>query len=163
MFWRLSLFACFVTCLCVSLADCSLVVAEKPAKGAQPPRTVDSSGIEWKERKWEIYAKDRGGTQYYFERESLSYPAKNRIYVWKKRIFPGKSSSQKEIVSYDEIDCRDEKYRSLELQGVNWDDSTTIIYKRPTPWTPIFTDTADEYFLDTFCRGVQPPVGSKEK
>jgi hypothetical protein len=159
MNWRILLSACFVSCLAFSLLDCSLFSSGKAAKKSERTVAPEPSNIEWKERKWESYAEDKGGVQYLFERESLDHTTKDLIYVWRKRIFAGKSSSQKEITSFDEIDCRTQKYRSLELQGVNWDDTTTIIYKRPTPWNTIFGDTPDEYFLDNFCR--KTPTGDK--
>jgi hypothetical protein len=149
---KILLSAFFASCLVFSLLGCSLFSSERPAKKSERTVASEPSNIEWKERKWESYAEDNGGVQYFFERESLDHTTKDLIYVWRKRIFPGKSSSQKEITSFDEIDCRTEKYRSLELQGLNWDDTTTIIYKRPTPWTPIFTDTPDYYFFNNFCR-----------
>ncbi len=150
---RRLLFCVFITsCLVISLGACGSVGKAKPAKEARKPAVAEPSSVEWKERQWENYAEDRGGVLFYFERESVTYPSKDIIHVWRKRVFPGRSSSQKEIVSLDEINCKTEKYRSLELQGVNWDDTTTVIYKRPTPWNTIYTDTADEYFLDNFCR-----------
>jgi hypothetical protein len=142
-------------CLLLCVGGCSLLRPGKSAKEAQKPPIVDTGNIEWKERTWENYAEDRGGVQFYFDKESLSYPSKDLIRVWRKRVFPGRSSSQKEIVSFDEIDCRTDRYRTLELQGLNWDDTKTMIYKRPTPWTNIFENTPDEYFLGKFCN--RPP------
>jgi hypothetical protein len=120
---------------------------------------TQASGLEWKERQWEQYEQDKGKTVYYFEKDSLSYPSPHIIHVWRKRTFPTRSSSHKEIVSFDEIDCKNDKYRSLEVQALNWDDTPTPIYRKPSPWTNIYQDTPDEYFLDNFCRRSAGPGG----
>jgi hypothetical protein len=141
-----------LSCLMVFLAGCSMLPSKKPAKQNQPEASAAaSSTVEWKDRRWESYADERG-VQYYFEKESISYPKKDTMLVWRKRIFPGKMSSHKEIVSLDEFDCREEKVRSLQVQGLNWDDTTTPIYQRPTPWAIVYTNTADDYFVLNYCR-----------
>ena len=62
------------------------------------------------------------------------------------------TSSHKEIITYDEMNCKDEKYRSLETQLVNWDGTTTDIFRRPTPWTTIYEETADDLILHDYCK-----------
>jgi hypothetical protein len=57
----------------------------------------------------------------------------------------------KEITTFDEIDCRNDRFRTLELQGVNADDTKTDIFRRVSPWNPIFQESADEYLLNHFC------------
>jgi hypothetical protein len=146
-----------LSCLALSVVDCSLISASKPSKKAEKPVATPTSNVEWKERKWELYAEDRGGVQYFFEKDSVEYLAKDVIRAWRKRTFPNKSSSQKEITSFDEIDCRMDRFRSLELQGLNWDDTTTAIYRRPAPWSKIYSETSDEVFEDKVCR--QPGAG----
>jgi hypothetical protein len=148
----------FLSCLALSMVDCSLTSASKPSKKAEKPVAMSTSNAEWKERKWELYAEDRGGVQYFFEKDSVEYLAKDVVHAWRKRTFPGKSSSsQKEITSFDEIDCRMDRFRSLELQGLNWDDTTTAIYRRPAPWSKIYSETPDELIEGKLCR--QPGVG----
>jgi hypothetical protein len=148
---RTLVFSAFLlSCLAFSLPGCSLHSTKKVAKQVQPQVSAAPQPIEWKDRKWESYAEERDVT-YYFEKESISYPAKDLVHVWRKRIFSAKSS-HKVITSLDEIDCRNERFRSLEVQGLSWDDTTTPVYKRPTPWVPIYTDTPDDYFLIHYCR-----------
>ena len=78
--------ACFVSCLVISLGGCSLARSEKPAKEAKKPTVAESGNVEWKERKWENYAEDRGGVVFYFERESVTYPSKDLLHVWMLNI-----------------------------------------------------------------------------
>ena len=46
------------------------------------------------------------------------------------------ASNQKEIIAFEEFDCTQDRYRSLEVQGLNWDGTTTQIFRKPSPWTP---------------------------
>ena len=110
-------------------------------------------------RKWEKYGEDNNGVVHYIDKSAISYPSKNIIRVWRKRVFPeivpgskGMKSSHKEIVTYDEMDCKNETYRSLELQGVKWDGTLTEIFRKPTPWMPCFDNTADDRVLENYCK-----------
>jgi hypothetical protein len=159
----LSLAALFM----VTASNCSVFSSAKSSKNDEPKKAkaespTPPSPVEWKERKWENYGEERSGTTYYFERESISYPARNIIRVWKKRTLAGSARSLKEITSYDEMDCKTEKYRTLELQGVNADDTKTEIFRKPGPWNTVYQDSADEYFLRKFCREAAQ-AGSPDK
>lgn len=140
-----------LSCFVFTLPGCSVFSSKKTVKQAELQTATAPSTIEWKEREWEVYAEERGVT-YYFEKESITYPRKNIVHVWRKREFRPKISSHKAITAFDEFDCRDEKYRSLQVQGVNWDDTTTPIYQRPAPWTPIDIDEPDYHFIVHYCK-----------
>jgi hypothetical protein len=156
---RVLLFFCLACGVAASMSACSIMPFQKSAKKSEPPKQEQASKIEWGERKWEQYGKDNSGITYYFDKSAITYPKKHIIHVWRKRVFPeavvGVStvrSSHKEIVAYDEMNCKTENYRALESQGLNWDGTTTQIFTRPTPWTPAFNDTADDRMLLNFCK-----------
>jgi hypothetical protein len=157
---RRSLFSyCLVWLVAVSAFGCSSIPFLKSAKDKEPASQVVTSNIQWGERKWEVYGKDNNGTTHYLDKSSISYPAKSMIHVWRRRVFPQPTagirevrSSHKEIVALDEMDCKGEKYRSLESQGINWDGTPTVVWKKPTPWTPIYDDSADDRILRDYCK-----------
>ena len=130
----------------------SKTTAEKKPAKKETAAKIQPSPEEWKERKWEQYAEDRAGTIYYFEKESISYPAKNIIHLWRKRVMGPGGGGMKEITSYDELDCRTEKFRTLELQAINPNGTTTEIFRRPSPWNTVYQQSADEYILNNFCK-----------
>ncbi len=155
---KMSLPACLLCCFVVSMMGCSFMHTSKPAKVPETDRQAQASTIEWGERKWELYQKDNGGVSYYLDKGAISFPSRNMIHLWRKRVFPGKEqmaghigSSHKEIIAFDEFDCRNDQYRSLELQAVNWDGTATEIFRRPSPWGPAYQGTADEYIMDNYC------------
>jgi hypothetical protein len=102
------------------------------------------------ERKWTSYGKDAQEIEYYYDKDAIARPSANIIQVWRKRVFPQRSA-QRDIVALDEINCRLQKYRALELHVTTWDGSTQIT-KKPGPWGTIWSKSAEEYFLDTHCK-----------
>ena len=70
-------------------------------------------------------------------RETVAYPSKTLVRAWRKRTFP-MHSPQKQIISFDEIDCNEARYRSLEVEGVYWDDKVKTL-KVVSPWIRIFS------------------------
>jgi hypothetical protein len=102
------------------------------------------------ERKWTSYGKDLQEIEYFFDKDAIARPAANIIQVWRKRVFPQRSA-QREIVALDEINCRLQKFRALELHVTAWDGSTKISNKLG-PWATIWSKSAEEHFLDTVCK-----------
>jgi hypothetical protein len=114
------------------------------------------------QRKWTSYAKDYHEVEYFYDKDAVTRVSKYVIQVWRKRVFPAKSP-QKEIVALDEINCRLQKYRSLELYVTAWDGSTKIS-KRPGVWATIWAKSAEEYHLDTDCKELAgKPFQEQEK
>ncbi len=101
------------------------------------------------ERKWTNYRKDTMDVEYYYDQEAVLRPSKNVIQVWRKRVFPTREH-QKEIVTFDEINCRLQQYRTLELRVIRWDD-TIQTSSKPTPWQKIWAGSSEEYLLDEVC------------
>ncbi len=155
---KMCLSVCLMCCALVSMIGCSFVRTSQPAKGPETVKEAQGGTIEWRERTWEFYAKDNGGVSYYFDKGAVSFPSRNIIHVWRRKVFSAQTatarhtaSNQKEIIAFEEFDCTQDRYRSLEVQGLNWDGTTTQIFRKPSPWTPIFPDMADDYFLDNYC------------
>lgn len=143
----------------VLMSACSMVPFHKSDKKAEPRKQAEEVKAEWGERKWEQYGSDNNGTTHYLDKSSITYPSRYTIHIWRKRVFPEAvvgsgtvRSSHKEIIGYDEMNCKTEEYRSLESQGVNWDGTTTKVFTRPTPWTPVYDGTADDVILRDYCK-----------
>ena len=105
------------------------------------------------DRKWEEYSKDKQGLIFSYDKASITYPSTGVIKLWRKRSFPVRAS-QKEIISLDEIDCYKQKYRSVQLQLVQWDD-TVETFNKAAEWSVIYGDSPEEFFLDTACKEVR--------
>ncbi|MGD0487277.1 MAG: hypothetical protein ABSB94_08795 [Syntrophorhabdales bacterium] len=154
-------------CLGLLMVACSLIRSGKanndgrPAAGQAEPATLSETssgsaevaGKEGRERKWENYASDAHGVDYYVERESVAYPSKTLVRAWRKRTFPI-NSPQKEIIAFDEIDCNEARYRSLKIEGVYWDGRTRT-FNVVSPWIRIFTDSPDEVLYLDVCKAAR--------
>jgi hypothetical protein len=143
------------------MAACSYIHLGKANKDAKPPaeQTVAGKGTEAtgageagneaRERKWTNYASDRNGVTYYYEKESISHPSKGFVRAWRRRVFPERAL-QKEIIEFDEIDCTETTYRSLQLTAL-YRDGSAKSFSRVSPWTYIFPNSPDEVLLLDAC------------
>ncbi len=154
---RTTLSICLICCLAVLVIGCTLTRSGKAARDAQKlkeaeqAKQLEQTKQPIPDKKWEHYGADTNGVDYYFQKESIAFPSENLVRVWRKRTFRQRSEL-KEIISFDEIDCKTEKYRSSQTQGVRQDGSTTEMFVKPSPWITIYQGSADEYFLDTSCK-----------
>ena len=154
-----------ICCSALFVVGCSLIRSGKAkndtgpaaqqgtsAKGtdAASSGSAEVAGKEGRERKWENYASDGKGVDYYVERATLAYPSKTLVRAWRRRVFPV-NSPQKEIISFDEIDCNETRYRSLEIEGVYW-DGRTMIFKVISPWVRIYAGSPDEVLYLDVCK-----------
>ena len=128
-----------IVCILAVVALCAIAFGAYAAEG--------------EERKWEEYSKDKQGLTFSYDKASITYPSPGVIKLWRKRSFPVRAS-QKEILSLDEIDCYKQKYRSVQLQLVQWDD-TVDTFNKVAEWCVIYGDSPEEYFLDTACKEVR--------
>ena len=101
-------------------------------------------------RAWTKYATDNREVEYYFDKDAVLRPDTDILHIWRKRVFPQRSPL-KEIVALDEFNCRLQRYRALELH-VTGQDGNTQVSRKVGPWTPIWADSPDEYFLDETCK-----------
>ncbi len=146
---------CLICYVAISTIGCSSLPFVGSAKSKEPAKQAEVSHAEWGPRTWEMYAKDRNGITNYVDKIAITYPSKGVIHVWRRKVFPEKEgirSSHKEIITYDEVNCEAGKYRSLETQLVNWDGTTTDIFRKPTPWTTVFEATVDDLLLHDYCK-----------
>jgi hypothetical protein len=113
--------------------------------------TVYSSAAEEPERKWISYMRNEDTSlEYFYDKDALVKTSKNVLQVWRKRVFaPG--SAQKEIVTFDQIDCREAEYRSLQLSVTYW-DGTAKTFDKVSPWAHVYTNSAEEYLMDQHCK-----------
>ncbi len=110
-----------------------------------------SRAAEEPERKWTSYMRDRElGVEYFYDKEALVKPSKDLFQVWRKRVFPA-GAAQKEIVTFDEMDCRGPRYRALELSVTYW-DGTTKRYDRVGQWANVYTNSVEEFLMDEHCK-----------
>jgi len=156
-----------ICCLALLMVACSLIRSGKANKDgksaagqAEPAKVSETSsgsageaGKEGRERKWENYASDANGVDYYVDRETIAYLSKTIVHAWRKRTFLVKSP-QKEIISFDEIDCGEARYRTLEVEGVYWDGRTKT-FKAVSPWVRIFADSPDEVLYLDVCKAAR--------
>jgi hypothetical protein len=110
-----------------------------------------SRAAEEPERKWTSYMRDRTtGVEYFYDKDALLKTSQNTLQVWRKRVFPT-GSPQKEIVTFDQIHCREARYRSLRLTVTNW-DGTTKTYDKTSSWANVYTNSVEEYLMDQHCK-----------
>jgi hypothetical protein len=103
------------------------------------------------ERKWEEHGRVRIGIVYYYEKDSITYPSRGMIRVWRKRVLPDRMAD-KEIISLDEVDCQKEKFRSVFVQVLRKNDTIDTFKKPSEDWAQVFADSPEEYFMDHFCK-----------
>jgi hypothetical protein len=108
-------------------------------------------GAEDTHRKWTSYMKEPDSkVEYFYDAETLIKPSNGLLQMWRKKVFPA-GAAQKEIVTLDEIDCREARYRSLELIVTYW-DGTTRRYDTPSPWANVYTSSVEEFLMDQHCK-----------
>ena len=110
-----------------------------------------SSAAEESERKWTSYMRERDhSVEYFYDKDSLIKTPQRILQVWRKRVFaPG--SAQKEIVTFDQIDCREAEYRSLQLSVTYW-DGTVKTFNKEGPWAHVYSNSPEEYLLEEHCK-----------
>ncbi|MBA4416395.1 MAG: hypothetical protein C0392_00575 [Syntrophus sp. (in: bacteria)] len=102
------------------------------------------------DKKWEEHARNKLNTIFYYEKETVSYPSRGFIRVWRKRVLPYRMVD-KEIISLEEIDCKRDKHRSIFIQVVRKDDKVET-FKKPSPdWAAIFPGSPEESLMDKYC------------
>jgi hypothetical protein len=113
----------------------------------RPPQPVkDAAG-----KTWILYFRNDDGVKWYLaEGEVSQQPPGEVIELRRKRVFPS-WALQKEIVTLDELDCREAQYRTRELRVTSWDGASQTSGKI-TPWAHIFSNSPEQYLMDTECK-----------
>ena len=118
--------------------------AGSPPKTAPPGEPVkDEAG-----RTWTLYFRNDDGVEWFLDEGTLK-PSGNGIELWRRRVFP-RWAFQKEIVTLDELDCREERYRTHELR-VSPRDGTSRTSRKVTPWANVFSNSPEHYLMQQFC------------
>jgi len=145
--------ACFAT---VVITGCSMLKSGKtdrkaatPAARIEAPKPAEVAVMEEPPDKWEQFDTDESNVKYFLNKESVSYPARNRIRFWLRRVFPERAS-QKEIISLNELNCNEQRYRSIHTLITKRDGSVES-FTKTTPWINIYRSTSEGYFQDKFC------------
>jgi hypothetical protein len=102
------------------------------------------------ERKWTSYMRERDrSVEYFFDKDAMVKTPQRMLNVWRKRVF-AKGAAQKEIITFDNINCREAEFRSLQLTVINW-DGTSKTFDKPSEWAHVFSSSPEEYLLEQYC------------
>jgi hypothetical protein len=114
-------------------------------QATRPERSVkDATG-----RTWTLYFRNDDGLEWFLDEGGLQ-PSGSAIQMWRKRLFP-RWAFQKEIVTLDEINCREARYRTRELRVTPWDGASQTSDK-VTPWANVFSGSPEEYLMNEYCK-----------
>jgi hypothetical protein len=109
-----------------------------------------SSAAEESKRKWTSYMRD-STAEYFYDKDALIKGPKGTLQVWRKRVFSTRSA-QKEIVTFEQIQCnRRAKYRSLRLTVTYW-DGTSKTWDQTSRWADVHPGSPEEYLMDHHCK-----------
>lgn len=116
-----------------------------PAKTVPPDQPIkDATG-----KTWVRYFRNDDGVEWFME-EGAPKVSGGIMTLWRKRVFP-RWAFQKEIVTLDEINCRQQRYRTRELRVTNWDGSFQTSDK-VTGWANIYSNSPEDYLIGEFCK-----------
>lgn len=119
-----------------------------------------SSAGEEPERKWTSYMRERDrSVEYFYDKDAMVKTPQGMLNVWRERVF-AKGAAQKEIITFDNIDCQEGKYRSFQLTVVYW-DGTSKTYDKPAEWAYVYPNSPEEYLMDEHCRKSNKPAPAK--
>jgi hypothetical protein len=128
-----------------------LAKLEAQVRGTPPPKAPapeqpikDASG-----KAWIRYFRNDDGVDWFVE-EGTPAVSGNTITLWRKRTFPA-WAFQKELVTLDDINCRQVQYRTRELRVVN-QDGTSQTFDKVTPWAKVFASSPEDYLMGEFCK-----------
>jgi len=128
-----------------------LAKLEAQMRGAPPPKTPqpDQPVKDATGKTWTRYFRNDDGVEWFME-EGKPGVSGNTMTLWRKRTFPT-WAFQKEIVTLDELNCRQARYRTRELRVTNWDGSSQTSDK-VTPWAPVFSNSPEDYLMKEWCK-----------
>jgi hypothetical protein len=128
------------------LAKLERAIGGGPAPETSRPKqpVKDAEG-----RTWTLYFRNDDGVEWFID-EGVVKPSSTAIRLWRKRVFP-RWAFQKELVTLDEINCREARYRTRELRVTSWDGATQTS-DEVTPWSNIFSNSPEEYLMNEYCK-----------
>ncbi len=118
---------------------------ESASRAPAPQQAVkDATG-----RTWTPYFRNDDGVEWFLD-ESALQPSGGVIQIWRMRVFP-RWAFQKEIVTLDDLDCREARYRTRELRVTPWDGPPQTS-DRITLWANVFSSSPEEYLMNQYCK-----------
>jgi hypothetical protein len=153
----------FISCLMLQASE-ELKDAKEPEKAKEAQETKEPQATqetketkETKEpakkdefqRKWSHFFETNNRVRHYYDEGAITRTGKNFLTLWRKREFPSRMM-QKEIITFEEINCKDQKFRTLKTQVVYRDDKPEA-FEKTSPWATIFADSPEEWYLDNVC------------
>ena len=117
---------------------------ESPPKTASPEEPVRGEGG----RAWTRYFRNEDGVEWFLDGGTFKR-TRDGIELWRRRTFP-RWAFQKEIVTLDDLNCREERYRTLELRVTGWDGSSRTS-DRMTPWANVYSSSPEHYLMQEYC------------
>jgi hypothetical protein len=116
--------------------------APQTARPEQPVK--DATG-----RTWTRYFSNDDGVEWLLDKSALQ-PSSGVIQMWRKRVFP-RWAYQKEIVTLDDLNCSEARYRTRDLRVTYWDGASQTSDK-VTPWANVFSGSTEEYLMNEYCK-----------
>jgi hypothetical protein len=116
---------------------------QAPSRPEQPVK--DATG-----RIWTRYFANDDGLEWFLDEGAPLEASRDVIQMWRKRVFPS-WAFQKEIVTLDELDCHEARYRIRELRVTSWDGKTQTS-DNVTPWANVFSSNPEEYLMNEYCK-----------
>lgn len=99
---------------------------------------------------WIWLARNLAGTViYYVDRETIHYED-DRVMFWDKRVVSD-DPDFKEIRGYNEVNCKENKYRTLQILGYDKNGKSST-YKDSGQWQHIDATTAMAVYYGYLCR-----------
>jgi hypothetical protein len=124
---------------------------EQAVRGGSAPQTArpEESVTDATGRKWTLYFSNDDGVRWYLDEAALQ-PSRSIVQMWRKRVFP-RWALQKEIVTLDELSCRENRYRTRELRVTRW-DGTSQTSDKVTPWANVYSSSPEQYLIQGYCK-----------
>jgi hypothetical protein len=130
-----------------------LAKLEQTIRGGGSPRTPPRPERPAKDatgRAWTLYFRNDDGLEWFLDEGPPLKPSRDQVQMWRRRVFPS-WAFQKEIVTLDDLDCREARFRTRELR-VTYQDGTTRTSDRVTPWANVFSGSAEDYLMQEYCK-----------
>jgi hypothetical protein len=140
-------FLCLILFLFVTVLPANAQEKTPGTKDESAQKQTEPAGTP--ERKWTEIMKTANDVDHFYDKDSIVRQEKNIIQVWRRQVYP-RRLPQQERISLDEIDCKREKYRSVEVHVKYW-DNTTEEFKKVSPWATIWRGYPEEFFLEKHC------------
>lgn len=130
----------FSLCICLSLVFLSYQTeASTPAK--------QESSTE----KWEHYASDEEGAEYFYNPGTLTHVKGNLVKVWVRAIYSEKNQKYSQAELQWEINCTKKSMRGLTAKAKKKDGTQDLVNKS-SDWSAIPSESTAETLYEAVCK-----------